>query len=117
MASAVGDAGLVARHLDADPESIRMRVNERFFPKKNPHSGGAIYIWTLGKNRSPHQVARKFGHHEVLKLLMDRSPVEVNLVNAFAVGDEATVKALLTSHPDLIQTLSEEDRRRIRYAA
>src|ERR1700676_5444916 len=98
MAAAIGDGGLVDQHLDADPESIRMRVNEQFFPKQDPRSGGTIYIWTLGLNRSAHQVARKFGHEDVLKRLIDRSPVEVKLINAFLVGDEAGVKAVLASH-------------------
>jgi len=117
MAAAIGDAALAGKHLDASPETIRMRVNEQFFPKQNPRSGGTIYIWTLGANRSAHQVARKFGHLDVLRLLTDRSPVEIRLVNAFAVGDEAAVEALLANRPDLIATLSSEDHRQICYAA
>lgn len=117
MAAAIGDTGLVGKHLDADPESIRMRVNEQFFPKHDPRSGGTIYNWTLGMNRSAYQVARNFGHQEVLEELMDRSPVEVKLINAFAVGDETAVKALLASYPDLIQTLSDADRCQLSYAA
>ena len=32
MASAAGDAPLVRRHLDADPQSILTRVNKEYFP-------------------------------------------------------------------------------------
>jgi ankyrin repeat protein len=117
MAAAVGDAILAGKHLDADPECIRMRVNDQFFPKRDPRSGGSIYIWTLGMNRSPHQVARKFGHAEVLELLMNRSPADVQLANAFAIGDESAIKSLLASHPDPIQKLSDADRRQICHAA
>jgi len=63
-AAALGDNGLVRKHLDTEPECIRMRVDEQFFPKQNPKSGGTIYNWTLGGNRSPHQVAAKFGRQE-----------------------------------------------------
>src|SRR6266852_3232903 len=111
MAAAIGDNDLVRKHLDAEPECIRMCVNEQFFPKQNPKSGGAIYIWTLGANRSPHQVASKFGHKETLNILMDRSPTDMRLLNACLLGDEPTVEALLGHHPELLQILSETDHR------
>jgi len=117
MAAAIGDNDLVRKHLDSDPECIRMRVNEQFFPKQNPKSGGTIYIWTLGANRSPHQVASKFGHKETLNILMDRSPTDMRLLNACLLGDEPTVQALLENHPELMQVLSETDRRQISNAA
>jgi hypothetical protein len=113
MAAAIGDHELAAKLLDVDPESIRMRVNEEWFPKKNPRSGGSIYIWTLGMNKSAHQVARKFGNEELLRILMDRSPDDVRLVNAFALGDEAAVQAVLSRRPDLIQSLPAADLRQI----
>ncbi|MBZ5611575.1 MAG: ankyrin repeat domain-containing protein [Acidobacteriia bacterium] len=117
LAAAVGDAGLARRHLDADPESIRARVNEDFFPKQDPRSGGTIYIWTLGMNRSPHQVARKFGHPNVLELLMDRSPADVKSVEACLDGDRASLQALLASHPDLVSKLDQAGRRHVSDAA
>ena len=71
-----------------------MRVSDEFFPKINTRSGGTIYGWTLGFYLSAHQVARKFGHEEILKLLFDRSPAPVQLIAACWVGDEAMVEAL-----------------------
>ena len=117
MAAAIGDAALVRKHLDADPEAIRMAVNERYFPKRNPKSGGTIYTWTLGGNRTAHQVARKFGHAEAFQLLMERSPADVKLTNVVWTGDEATAKALLAEHPNLIDSLSDESRHQIADAA
>ncbi len=117
LAAALGDAVLARRHLDADPESIRARVNENFFPKQNPRSGGTIYIWTLGMNRSPHQVARKFGHPQVFALLMDRSPAEVKAVEACLDGDRAALQALLLIHPDLVSKLDQASRRHVSEAA
>jgi ankyrin repeat protein len=117
MAAALGDNDLVRKHLDTDPECIRMRVNEQFFRKQNPQSGGSIYIWTLGGNRSPHQVASKFGHKETLGILMDRSPIDVRLINACLLGDEPAVNALLENHPELMKVLAEADRRQISNAA
>lgn len=105
MAAAVGDINLVQKHLDSRPESIRMSVNDEWFPKQNPKSGGTIYNWTLGMNRSPHRVASRFGHQEVLKLLFDRSPTDVRLVNACLLGEASEAKALLDAHPQLFETL------------
>src|SRR5687768_673820 len=43
LAAALGDVELVRGHLDADPGSLRMAVNERWFPKRDPRAGGCIY--------------------------------------------------------------------------
>lgn len=99
MAAAVGDRDLVRRHLDADPESIRTRVDERYFPMKNPRAGGTIYIWTLGMYRSPHQVARSFGHGELVKFLLDRTPDDLKFTLACVTGDAAIAKALRERDP------------------
>jgi len=117
MAAAVGDAGLVRKHLDADPACLRMNVSERYFPKQNPRSGGTIYIWTLGQNKTAHVIAREFGHEEIFRMLMDRSPDELQFAIAGESGDEAALKALLTKRPDLITTLSDDDRRKLADAA
>ena len=105
------------KHLDADPDCIRMRVSEEFFPKINPRSGGTIYGWTLGFYLSAHQVARKFGHDDVLALLFDRSPTAVQLIEACWLGDEAIVHSLRAKHPNLADSLIEPDRRQVAHAA
>ena len=109
MAAAVGYIELVKKHLDADPATIRMAVDDKWFPMKNPHAGGSIYIWTLGKFRTAHQVAARFGHRDVVVLLMERSPTEVKLANAFVTGDAAFVKMLFATHRDLVKALAESD--------
>ena len=117
MASALGDLDLVRRHLDADPEAIRMSVSQQYFPKHDPRSGGTIYIWTLGHNKTAHTIAREFGHEEVFQLLMERSPAELKLGLACELGDEVLFAALLSSRPDLVRALLENDRRRLADAA
>ncbi len=88
MAAALGDLELARRHLEANPDCIRMRVSEQFFPMVNPKSGGTIYQWKLGWYVSPHQVARKFGHDDVLPLLEEHSPADVKLIEACWMGEE-----------------------------
>jgi ankyrin repeat protein len=117
MAAALGDLALVQKYLEANPNHIRMTVSEQYFPKQNPSSGGTIYTWTLGSNKSPHQIAREFNHDEIHHLLMDRSPAELKLVLACLSGHESTLNALLKDHPDFVKTLSEDDRRAVVTAA
>jgi hypothetical protein len=111
MAAALGDLDLARRHLDANPDCIRMRVSEQFFPMVNRKSGGTIYQWRLGWYVSPHQVAKKFGHKDVLELLEERSPADVRLVEACWEGDEAAAMAIWREHPRIIERLGEADRR------
>ncbi len=117
MVSALGDLGRVQRHLDADPASIRMTVSERWFPKRDPRSGGSIYIWTLGGHKTAHVIAREFGHEGVLAVLMERSSEELRLGLACELGDEALFAQLLASRPDLARTLTDDDRQKLVSAA
>jgi ankyrin repeat protein len=117
MAAALGDVALVRRHLAADRNSIRTSVSEEFFPKQDPRSGGSIYIWTLGAHKTPHMVAREFGHQDVLELLMKHTPDSMNLAMACELGDAAIVAGLLARQPDLPRTLENDDRRRLAVAA
>jgi ankyrin repeat protein len=117
MVAALGDLELARRHLDANPDCIRLRVGEPFFPMVNPKSGGTIYQWTLGWYVSPHQVAKKFGHEDVLRLLQERSPTDIKLIEACWMGDEASALAIRRDHPDVVDRLHEADRRLVAYAA
>jgi ankyrin repeat protein len=117
MAAALGDIELVRRHLDAAPGSIRMRVSEEFFPMISPKAGGTIYQWKLGWYLSPHRVALKFGHEDVYRLLMDRSPPEVKLIEACWLDDQATLQALGRDQSDLAGRLLAGDQRQVAHAA
>jgi len=117
MAAALGDAGLVRRHLDADPECIYLRVSDEFFPMINPKAGGTIYQWTLGWYVSAPEVAKEFGHEAVFRLLMERSPPEVKLLSAFWAADDTAVTTLLGQNPGLVASLSPASRRQVAHAA
>ena len=117
MATALGDLDLVRRHLDDDPACIRLSVTEEWFPRKDPRAGGTIYIWTLGANRTAHTVARDFGHEEVFKLLMERTPEDLKLALACELGDERVFQAYLARWPDGAKNLSDSARRKLPLAA
>lgn len=117
LAAVLGDALLVRRHLDRDPACIRTSVSETYFPMRDERAGGTIYIWTLGKHKTAHLVAREFGHEEVFSLLMERSPEALKLELACELGDETTFRALLKARPDIARTLSDEEKSKLPVAA
>lgn len=117
MAAALGDAGLVRRHLDADPACIGMTVSDEWFPRQNPRAGGTIYIWTLGRYRTAHTVARDFGHEQVFQLLMERTPNELKLALACELGDDAVFHEFLSKHPEAASALSEQEKQKLPNAA
>ena len=82
MAAALGDLDLVRKHID----SVRTRVTT------------GIYVESLGPGRTPHHVARDFGHKEVFQFLMERSPEEVTyerLPDAAQSNDAEAVRLML----------------------
>lgn len=118
LAAALGDLELVKRHLDRDPESIRMRVSDEHFPMiGDGKSGGTIYQWELGWYVSAAQVAKKFGHQKLCDFLMDRCPPEERFLNACWLHDEPLAKSLLAEHPDLAAALPPAGRRQVAHAA
>lgn len=117
MAAALGDVELVRRHLDANPDAVRMRVSSEWFPMRHVHAGGTIYIWTLGNGKTPHAVARARGHDAVLELLLARSPDDVRLTEACTAGDDAALAALRAREPNLAAALPDSERRALVEAA
>jgi ankyrin repeat protein len=113
MASAIGDAVLVERILNDDPETVRTTVSEKYFPRQNPKSGGTIYIYGFGWTKTPHALAQQFGHTQVFELLMQRSPGWIRLVQAAELSDEALFQQILKKHPALFTRLNPYAARRI----
>jgi ankyrin repeat protein len=117
LAAALGNLDVVRRHIETDPDCVRMRVSDQYFPKQDPRSAGTYYIPALGRDRTPHQVARDFGHEEVFQFLMQHSPEEVKLSQACQLGDEHLFQAMLARRPDMAENLSPEERRQVADAA
>jgi Ankyrin repeats (3 copies)/Ankyrin repeat len=117
MASALGDADLVCRHLDADPECIRMRISDEYFPMVDGEKGGTIYQWELGWYVSAPQVAQSFGHPDLFRLLMERSPADEKLLNACWLHDQGMVESLLAQNSALAASLSPAGRRHLAHGA
>ena len=95
MGAALGDVDLVRRFLDDAPAGVRTVVNERYFPKRDPRAGGTIYIWTLGGQKTAHEIARDFKHEDVFALLMSRTRAAFALAVLLELGRERDAKAFL----------------------
>jgi len=117
MTAALGDLDRTRRHLDADAACIEMRVNDRWFPKTNPHAGGTIYNWTLDSHASAHQVAKRFGHSDVLELLFERTAPVAKVAEACLIEDEGAARAFRAAVPSLADALSADQRQLIAHAA
>jgi ankyrin repeat protein len=116
-ATALGDVGLVERILNDDPEAVRTTVNDTYFPRKDPRSGGTIYAFGFGYTRLPHIIAHQLGHRAVFDLLMQRSPHWLRLLQAAEIGDELLAGQILKQKPDLFTKLTARAARRIIGAA
>ena len=109
LAVALGDVDLVRRCLKEDPASIGMRVNQDWFPMiDTAEGGGHIYQWTLGFYLSAFEIARRFGHREVLDLLLERADPLERMIDALWAGDLATADAVLGEHPDVLASAGDD---------
>jgi ankyrin repeat protein len=117
MCAALGDLERVRAHLEADPASVHTAVDRAHFPMRDARAGGTIYQWSLGAFKTPHLIAREFGHEHVFELLMSSSPVSLRLATACELGDDATVDALLHDNPGVVSRLSDDECRRVALAA
>jgi ankyrin repeat protein len=113
LATALGDTARVTRHLEDDPGVVRTAVDGTWFPMRNPRAGGTIYIWTLGGRKTPHLIAREFGHPTVEATLWAASDDSLKLTAACELGDEDRIRALMSSQPDLVSRLHDADVRRL----
>ena len=117
MTAALGDRARTAALLEADPDAIRTTVSSGYFPMRDPRAGGTIYNWTLGSDKSPHEIAREFGHHELCAFLLSRSPLDVKLAAACELGDEALVDEIVAAQPGAAASLRPADQAKLPAAA
>jgi ankyrin repeat protein len=105
-AARLGDVGLIEKCLRENADVAAVRVNSH--PFTGP--GGHIYGWTLGFDLTPADVARKFGHPEVVELLLSRASPRDRLVDALWCGDAERARRELAQHPTGLQDLQPHER-------
>lgn len=88
MAAALGNQALVAAILAHDPEALRTRVSDEWFPLMGSPYGGTIYQWELGWHVSAVQVALQFGHPELAAHLQSLAPPDERFLNSCWCNEE-----------------------------
>jgi ankyrin repeat protein len=101
----LGDRSLVERCLRDNPVCAEARVNAPPFTAP----GGHIYGWTLGFDLTPADVARKFGHPELVELIVSRLSPKARLIDALWCGDRERTRRELDRSPTAIEELEPHE--------
>jgi ankyrin repeat protein len=92
-AARLGERDLVENCLRAEPGCIEAYVGHPPFTAP----GGHIYSWTLGFDITPLDVARKFGHADIVDLLLSRASPKARFLDAVWHGDAERARRELGS--------------------
>ncbi|HET7584318.1 MAG TPA: ankyrin repeat domain-containing protein [Gemmatimonadaceae bacterium] len=110
LAAALGLTGRVRAMLEADPGLLSLRTSQGEYGEQPP-SSFHIYLWTIGPNLTPLQVAAKFGQAETLAVMERFASPEERLLLACHRGDADGARAIAASHPGIVAQLQPESRR------
>jgi ankyrin repeat protein len=117
MACALGDTDLIKMLLDADPDTLNRRIGQENDPHVPRAPGMHIYLYTFGDNKSPHQVALKYGYRQLYQLLLERSSPQRQFVAACERADAETARSILKDFPNIAISLPALDQRLLADAA
>jgi ankyrin repeat protein len=106
MLTRLGDIDRLKDLLNANPSLVDKRIGQADYPAVPLSPGGHIYLYSLGDNKSVHQIATEYGHQKLHELLLER-----RFVAACERGDTETVQTMLQSSPDLPCRLQPQDQR------
>lgn len=112
-AARLGDRALVQKCLEADPRCVEARVNRPPYTAPGLH----IYGWTLGFDLTPADVARNFGHADVVELILSSLAPKGRFIDALWCGDGDRARRELAQHPGIHRELEPEDHRLLPAAA
>jgi len=104
-AARLGDRELVQKCLDANPQCAEARINRPPYTAPGLH----IYGWTLGFDLTPADVARKFGHADVVEMILSSLSPKARFIDALWCGDGDRARRELAQHPEINGELEPED--------
>jgi ankyrin repeat protein len=110
LAAALGLNDRVRALVQADPAQLDLRTTQGEYGEQPP-SSYHIYMWTIGANLSPLQVAQQFEQSSTFELLRTMASPRQRLLSALAQGDAREARTLLQAQPRLLDQLNAEDRR------
>jgi len=108
LAAALGLEERVRDLLSADPTLLDLRTTRGDYGGKSP-SSVHIYMWTLGPELLPLQVAAQFGQEAVVRVMRDFAVPRQRLLAALTSGDEEEAHALIRAEPNLMDDLGSEN--------
>jgi ankyrin repeat protein len=110
LAAALGLTKRAHTMLEARPSLLQLRTSQGEYAEKPP-SSYHVYQWTIGPNLSPLQVAAKFGQNETLAVMERFAAPEERLLLACHQADGDAARAIVATHPGIIEELGPIDRR------
>ena len=113
IAVGLDDLERVRQSVDVDPTCTGYRIGNNSGPYPGigfGGGGGTILQWTLGFNRSPHEIALDRGQHEIFEFLLERTAAKSKLLVACMIGDEALAQSTLAENPNIFSEFNEDDR-------
>jgi ankyrin repeat protein len=110
LAAALGLTDRVRAMLERDPKLLDLRTGQGEYAEQKP-SSYHIYLWSLGPNLTPLQVAAKRGHRETVAAMLSlASPVQ-QLLLACHEGRAGEARAIVNANPGIVESLAGADRR------
>jgi ankyrin repeat protein len=110
LAAALGLSDRARAQLQENPALLSLRTGQGEYGEKRP-SSFHIYLWTIGPNLSPLQVAAKFGRDETLQVMQEFASPEQRLLLACNRGRKEEARAIVAAHPGIVERLGPTDRR------
>lgn len=105
IATALDDADLLQRLLDADPAALVRAKNEPGNPMIPKAPGEHIYTYAFESSRL-HQAAVEFGATQCIHVLLDRSPTELRLVVLLWAGEIERAEHEADADPEAVARLA-----------
>jgi ankyrin repeat protein len=110
MVAALGLTERARAMLQANPGLLRLRTSQGDYGEKRP-SSYHVYQWTLGPNRSPLQVAARYGQTETLAAMEQFATPEERLLLACHRGDRGKTLEIVRANDGIVARLGPVDRR------
>jgi hypothetical protein len=109
LAAALGLTDKARQLLERDPTLLTLRTGQGDYGEKAP-SSYHIYLWTLGANLSPMQVAGQRGHEATLEVMKEFAAPTERVLLACHVGDRDAALAIVKEFPDVVAKLGPAHR-------
>ena len=110
MVAALGLTDRARAMLHANRGLLRLRTSQGDYGEKKP-SSYHVYQWTLGPNRSPLQVAARYGRLETLEVMEQFATPEERLLLACHRGDRDKALSIVGANEGIVAKLGPVDRR------